>query len=149
MVYSTQDYWVFGFFPSSGVLGSRNTTFRKVDLCPFSGEGEETTTQLGSLERANLNHGPNWVGVFSPPPLHLRTDTDTVSEMSSFYSQKRRTMEMSEPPIILWINYLLYSYNNEVRNGETEKTEKTGNFLLFYPVIYEKFHTFLVKFITK
>jgi hypothetical protein len=31
--------------------------------------GEKTPTQLGPLEKANLNHcskGPNWVGVFSP-----------------------------------------------------------------------------------
>jgi hypothetical protein len=37
MVYSTQNYWVFGLFSSSGVLGSRNT-FRKLDLLPSSGE---------------------------------------------------------------------------------------------------------------
>jgi hypothetical protein len=32
-----QDYWVFGLFPSSGIL--ENTTFRKLDLFPSSGEG--------------------------------------------------------------------------------------------------------------
>jgi hypothetical protein len=30
---------VSDFFPSSGVPGSRNTQFRKLDLFPFSGEG--------------------------------------------------------------------------------------------------------------
>jgi hypothetical protein len=30
MVYKTQNYWVFGLFPSSGILV--NTTFRKLDL---------------------------------------------------------------------------------------------------------------------
>jgi hypothetical protein len=31
--------------------------FQKLDLCPSSGErGEKTPTQLGPLERANLNH---------------------------------------------------------------------------------------------
>jgi hypothetical protein len=30
VVYSTQSCWDFGLFPSSGVLGSRNTTFRKL-----------------------------------------------------------------------------------------------------------------------
>jgi hypothetical protein len=34
MVYSAQNYWVFGLFPSSVVFGSRNTTFRKLDLFP-------------------------------------------------------------------------------------------------------------------
>jgi hypothetical protein len=33
-----------------------NTTFRELDLLPFSGEGRETPTLLGRLERGNLNH---------------------------------------------------------------------------------------------
>jgi hypothetical protein len=33
-VYSTQNYCAFGLFPSSGVLGSRNTTFRKLSSPP-------------------------------------------------------------------------------------------------------------------
>jgi hypothetical protein len=63
MVYSTQNYWVLGLFQSSGVPGSRNTTFRKVDLFPSSGEGgrEKTPTQLGHLERANLNQSLEFV----------------------------------------------------------------------------------------
>jgi hypothetical protein len=57
MVYSTQNYWGFGIFPSPGVIVSRITTFRKLDLFPTTGEGEEkTSTQLGPLERANLSH---------------------------------------------------------------------------------------------
>jgi hypothetical protein len=37
---------------------TRNTTFRKLDLFPFSGELRETPTLLGPLERANLNNFP-------------------------------------------------------------------------------------------
>jgi hypothetical protein len=45
----------FGIFPSSGIL--QNTTFRKVDLFRLQVKVEEKTpTQLGPLERANLNH---------------------------------------------------------------------------------------------
>jgi hypothetical protein len=44
MVYNTQNYWVFGLFPSSGIL--ENTTFRKLDLFPSS-YGRRTPTQLG------------------------------------------------------------------------------------------------------
>jgi hypothetical protein len=40
------------FYPSSGIL---NTTFRKLDHFPSSGEGE-TSTQLSPLQRANFNH---------------------------------------------------------------------------------------------
>jgi hypothetical protein len=56
-----------------------------------SGEGGKTPTQLGPLEWANLNDwtglplskGPNWVGIFPPPP-HLRMETDPVSETLCF-----------------------------------------------------------------
>jgi alpha-D-ribose 1-methylphosphonate 5-triphosphate diphosphatase PhnM len=44
--------------------------------------GEKTSTQLGPLERANLSH---WTH------LHLRTETDPVSETSCFLEY--RTME--------------------------------------------------------
>jgi hypothetical protein len=75
MMYNTQNYWVFGLFLLSGIL--ENTTFRKLDLFPSSGEGgEKTPTQLGPLERANLN--PCLV-----PHLHLRMETDPVSETCS------------------------------------------------------------------
>jgi hypothetical protein len=33
---NTQNYWVLGLFPSSGIL---ENTFRKLDLFPSSGEG--------------------------------------------------------------------------------------------------------------
>jgi hypothetical protein len=49
MVYRTQNYWVFGHFPSSGILEIENTTFRKLDLFPSSGEGENTYS-VGSLK---------------------------------------------------------------------------------------------------
>jgi hypothetical protein len=39
----------------SSVRYSKNTTFRKLDIFPSSGEGRKTLTLLGSLERANLN----------------------------------------------------------------------------------------------
>jgi hypothetical protein len=45
---------VCGLCPSSGIL--ENTTFRKLDLFPFSGVGRETPTLLGPLERVNVNH---------------------------------------------------------------------------------------------
>jgi hypothetical protein len=32
MVYNTQNYWVFGIFPVSGILDNRKETFLKLDL---------------------------------------------------------------------------------------------------------------------
>jgi hypothetical protein len=58
MMYNTQDYWVLGLFPSSGILENKKSTmFRQLVLFPSSGEGGgKTPTQLSPLERANLNH---------------------------------------------------------------------------------------------
>jgi hypothetical protein len=43
-----QNYWVFSLSPSSGIL--ENTTFRKMDLFPSSGEGGgEDTYSVGPL----------------------------------------------------------------------------------------------------
>jgi hypothetical protein len=51
MVYNTQNYWVFGLFPSSGIL--ENTTFWKLYLLPSSGEGGgEDTYSVGPLRKS-------------------------------------------------------------------------------------------------
>jgi hypothetical protein len=47
MEYNTQNYRVFGLFPSFGIL--ENTTFRKMDFFPSSGEG-------GGEDTYSLNH---------------------------------------------------------------------------------------------
>jgi hypothetical protein len=47
IVYSIQNYWVFELGPSFIFQKLENTTFRKLDLFPSSGEGP--------LERANLS----------------------------------------------------------------------------------------------
>jgi hypothetical protein len=60
----TKDFRVFGLFPSSGILKTqKNTTFRKLDLFPSSGEGWETPTLLGPLEIANLSHWTTYVSI--------------------------------------------------------------------------------------
>jgi hypothetical protein len=58
MVYHTQNYWIFGLFHCPVFYELENTTFRQLDLFPFSG--------------ANLNH-------WSSDP-HMRTETDPVFE---------------------------------------------------------------------
>jgi hypothetical protein len=51
--------------------------------------------------RLALTKGPNWVGVFSP--LHLRMETDPVSETSCFYSIEYRTMgKVKKPSNSVW-----------------------------------------------
>jgi hypothetical protein len=74
MVYNTQNYWVFGLFPSSSIL--ENTTFRKLDLFPSSGE-DGPVTEFNSFYMAQLSR-------CLLPRLHLRTETDPVSETSCF-----------------------------------------------------------------
>jgi hypothetical protein len=48
MVYNTQNYWVFGLFPSSDILKTRKNDDRTLNLFPSSGEGEDTYS-VGSL----------------------------------------------------------------------------------------------------
>jgi hypothetical protein len=55
MVYVVQNSQNFsGLFPSSCI--PKNTTLRRLDLFPSSDKGGGEDTQLGPLERANLNH---------------------------------------------------------------------------------------------
>jgi hypothetical protein len=42
MVYDTQNYWVCGLCPSSGMLNTRKTVVQRLVMFPSSGEGKET-----------------------------------------------------------------------------------------------------------
>jgi hypothetical protein len=54
MVYNTQNYWVFGLFPKSGIL--ENTTFGNLDLFPSSGVGGgEDTYSVGPLRKRSID----------------------------------------------------------------------------------------------
>jgi hypothetical protein len=68
MVYRTQNYWVFGLFPLSGILGTRKHDVSETGSVSVFRCGEKDSTQLGSFDRANLNH---WT-------------SDPVTEMSCF-----------------------------------------------------------------
>jgi hypothetical protein len=50
-------FWTLSIVQYSKKL--ENTTFQKLDLFPSSGRVGRTPSQLGTLERANLNH---WTG---------------------------------------------------------------------------------------
>jgi hypothetical protein len=52
------DFWTLSIVRYSKKL--ENTTFRKLDLFPSSGEVWETPTQLGPLERADLDQSSDW-----------------------------------------------------------------------------------------
>jgi hypothetical protein len=54
----TQNYWVFGLCPSSGILGTRKHNISETGSVfrPQARGWRKTCTQLGPLEGANLNH---------------------------------------------------------------------------------------------
>jgi hypothetical protein len=64
MVYQTQNYWVFGPFPSSGILGTGKYDISETGSVSVlrCGVGK-TPTQLGPLDRANLSSCVNLTGV--------------------------------------------------------------------------------------
>jgi hypothetical protein len=66
MVYNTQNYWVFGLFPSSGIVGTR-----KHDV---------SETRFISVLRCGSQM--SWC----LPPIHMRTKTRPVPETSFFFS---------------------------------------------------------------
>jgi hypothetical protein len=51
MVYNTPDYWAFGLCLSPDIL--KNTTFRKLDLFPSSGEEVRDTYSVGSRSNSS------------------------------------------------------------------------------------------------
>jgi hypothetical protein len=50
-----QNYWVFGLFPLFGILGIRRQDVSETGSVPILRCGGKTPTQLGPLDRANLN----------------------------------------------------------------------------------------------
>jgi hypothetical protein len=56
MVCHTQNYWGFGHFPSSGVLGTKKTRRFRNWISFRPQVWGKTPTHLGPLDRANLNH---------------------------------------------------------------------------------------------
>jgi hypothetical protein len=51
-----QKFWVFRHFPSSGVFGSRNTKFWKLDLFPSIGEDTYSVGHLGKSWSQSLDN---------------------------------------------------------------------------------------------
>jgi hypothetical protein len=56
MVYNTQNYWVFGLLHSSGILEIRKHDVSETGSVSILRREEKSPTQLGPLERANLDH---------------------------------------------------------------------------------------------
>jgi hypothetical protein len=67
MVHNSRSYWLLPSVrrPETQIL--EDTTFRKPDLFPSSGEGGETPTLSGPLERAHLGH---WTTHGTKPQPH-------------------------------------------------------------------------------
>jgi hypothetical protein len=76
-----QNYWNFGLFPSSGIIGTRKHDVSETGSVSVLRCRGKTPTQLRPNHWLALTKGPNTVGVFLP---HLRLETDAVSETSCF-----------------------------------------------------------------
>jgi hypothetical protein len=59
MVYHVQNYWVFGLFPSSGILGTRKHVVSETGSVSILRCEGKTPTQLGQRLRLTLSKGPN------------------------------------------------------------------------------------------
>jgi hypothetical protein len=110
-----RNFWVSGLNPTSGVW--RNTTFRKLDLFPYSGKrgwGKKTPTHLGPLERANLNHWTTAVW-FTQLFKYLRPRLQWLGR------QRKGSSRLSEEQKPLGSVYIPYV------KGVSEKFRRIGN----------------------
>jgi hypothetical protein len=80
MVYNTQNYRVFGLFPSSGILGTRKHDVSETGSVSVLRCGRKTPTQMGPLDRANFNHWTFWGG----RPVLLIIENEKFTNMSLF-----------------------------------------------------------------
>jgi hypothetical protein len=55
MVYHIQNYWVFGRFTSSGILGNRKDDVSETGYVSVLRCAGKIPTQLGPLDRGNLS----------------------------------------------------------------------------------------------
>jgi hypothetical protein len=82
MVYNTQNYWVFGLFPSSGILETRKHDITETGSVSVLKCVGKTPTKLGSVIEVTSFQGTQ-LSMYLPTP-HMRTETDSVSETSCF-----------------------------------------------------------------
>jgi hypothetical protein len=66
MVYHSQNYWVFGLSPSSGIPGNRKHDVSETGSISVLRYGGESTYSVGSLDKANLNR-------WTDKPCHIHT----------------------------------------------------------------------------
>jgi hypothetical protein len=101
MVYNTPNYHVFGRCSSSDILKTREHNVLETGSLSILSWRGETPALLDLLERANLqglmltlSNRYNRAGI----PIHLRTETDPVSETLCFLVFEYRTMEEVQKP---------------------------------------------------
>jgi hypothetical protein len=73
---SFQNYWVFGLFPSSGILESRKHNVLETGSISILRWGGKTPILLSPIERVNLNHwttpqSQSYFMTASLPPINL------------------------------------------------------------------------------
>jgi hypothetical protein len=81
MVYNTQNLWYRGLGPSPGIIKTRKDNFSETECFRPQLGGRKPPTVL----RVALSRGPNRV---MSPSLHLRAETDPVSDNLCFLDRK-------------------------------------------------------------
>jgi hypothetical protein len=84
MVCNTQNYWIAGLCPSSGILNTRKHNVSETGSVSVVRSGEGGTYFVGSLERGNLNHWSRDPAQEISPSLDMKTERDPVSETLCF-----------------------------------------------------------------
>jgi hypothetical protein len=95
-VYNTQNYLVFGLFPSSVILETRKNDISETgSVSVLRWRGEKIPTHLGPLERVNLNHDWNYHFWMFLTKLHHCFNTLDIIHLLCLYEKKNVSVTSS------------------------------------------------------
>jgi hypothetical protein len=119
MLNNNQSYWDFGLCPSFGILTTKEHNVSETESISVLQWGVDTSSELGSLERANLNHC-DWIYLF------LRDLRDPVSETLFFLVSRIPTMGKVQ---------------NSSNSEKLHYLSQITSFVIIISIMFTKLHT--------
>jgi hypothetical protein len=130
MVYDTQNYWVFGLFPSSRIVENRKHDVSETGSVSVFRWGWKTPTQLGTLERATLQ--VQWLRLAQLRPLERANLQVQWLRLAQLGPLERANIQVQ------WLRLVLYKGPNWV--GVFCHSPEDGNRSSFRNVVFSIFY---------
>jgi hypothetical protein len=100
----TQNYWVFGLFTLSSILETRKDDVWETGYISIYRWGGKTPTQLGPLERANLNHWTTPVRITQHSMAMGSFQSPIVSNILMEHFEKL-PLDLAQHKPLRWLQY--------------------------------------------